>query len=330
MNASRLVDATVDSRLIAVAAQALEEGRPYVLATVIRRERPSSASPGDAAVITADGQVHGWIGGSCTQPEVVRQALDALREGKPRLLSFGISREPADGFVNVPMTCGSEGKVEVHVSPVFPPPNLLVVGASPVAQAVGRLGDAMGWRVVATDAEPRGDLVRKQAARPQGSLLYAVVATMGRADEQALAAALKANPDYVGVVASPKRMAQIRTTLTEGGTDPKDVDRVSGPAGIDIGARRPEEVAVSILAEVVQSASRESPGWLDPDQRSGAARPCAATVATPSTATDPVCGMAVAPEAAPSTTFDGKSYYFCCEGCRRSFDSSPQSYMEES
>lgn len=255
----------MDSRLIAVAAQALEKDQPYVLATVIRRRKPSSASPGDAAVITADGTVHGWIGGSCTQPEVVRHALEALSEGTPRLLSFGLFREPADGFVNIPMTCGSEGKVEVHLNPVFPAPDLLVVGTSPVAQAVGRLGDAMGWRVVATDAEPPEDLVRRHAGRPQGALFLAVVATMGRGDEQALAAALKADPDYVGVVASPKRMAQIRTTLSEGGTDAKDVGRVRGPAGLDIGARRPEEVAVSIMAEIVQSASCGQPLTGSPD-----------------------------------------------------------------
>ena len=151
------------------------------MATVVRRERPSSATPGNTALVTADGTLHGWIGGSCTQPEVVSHAIAALQDRKPRLLAFGGSPEPRGDLVQVPMSCGSEGKVEVHINPVFPAPRLVVAGSSPIARAVARLGKAMGYRVVvvapeaeaaATDAdeciEQLDGVVAGYAERPGG------------------------------------------------------------------------------------------------------------------------------------------------------------------
>jgi len=137
----------MDRHLLEVAARLLDQRRPYAVATVVRRERPSSATPGNTALITGDGTVHGFIGGSCTQPEVVRHALAALGDRSPRLLSFGGSPDGRDDMVMVPMSCGSEGRVEVHVNPVFPAPQLVVAGDSPIARAVARLGEAMGYEV---------------------------------------------------------------------------------------------------------------------------------------------------------------------------------------
>lgn len=316
----------MDSRLLAVAARLLDERRAYAIATVVRRERPSSASPGNTAVITGDGQVHGWIGGSCTQPEVVRHALAALAEGRPRLLGFGASPGDRGDIVPVPMSCGSEGKVEVHINPVFPAPEMVVAGSSPIAEAVARLGGAMGYRVAAGE----DGLARVRRERSRGSRLYAVVATMGQGDEEAVEQLLAARPDYLGVVVSPKRMVQVREYLSAQGVCGGRIAEVRGPAGLDIGAESPEEVAVSILAEIVAVGAESGRAA---EKEASAPETARATVApapagAPGHATDPVCGMTVpADRSRPSSTYEGETVYFCCPGCRARFDANPAAYV---
>lgn len=330
----------MNSALLRVAAGLLEERRPYALATVVHRERPSSAAPGNTALITGDGRVHGWIGGSCTQPEVVRHALAALADGRSRLLGFGVAPDANRDIVPVPMSCGSEGRVEVHINPVFPAPQLVVAGSSPIADAVARLGDAMGYPVVRADAAGAGDPGDKAPEwvdRAPGARLFAVVATMGQGDEDAVVRLLAARPDYIGVVVSPKRMRQVRSVLGDLGVGADQVARVHGPAGLDIGAESPEEVAVSILAEIVavgagKGAAREAAT----EAAQGAAREAAtevepAAAATPAGATghaiDPVCGMTVPVDGSrPSFTHEGRTVHFCCHGCRTRFEASPESY----
>ncbi len=341
----------MDSRLLRVAARLLEEQRPYAVATVVRRERPSSATPGNTAVITADGNVHGWIGGSCTQPEVVSHAMAALRDRKPRLLAFGGTPDPRGDLVQVPMSCGSEGKVEVHVNPVFPEPRLVVAGTSPIARAVTLLGKAMGYRVTLVapvgEAGPTGadecverldGVVAGYADRPPGARLLAVVATMGQGDEVAVEQLLGARADYLGVVVSPKRMTQVRDYLAGRGVCGSRIARVRGPAGLDIGAVRPEEVAVSILAEIVALSAAEGRAG-EAEARADAAESCAeeearekdaATPAgAPASTTDPVCGMTVPADGSrPSFTFQQDTYHFCCPGCRARFEADPAAYVQ--
>ena len=334
----------MNSALLRVAAGLLEERRPYALATVVHRERPSSAAPGNTALITGDGRVHGWIGGSCTQPEVVRHALAALADGRSRLLGFGVAPDANRDIVPVPMSCGSEGRVEVHINPVFPAPQLVVAGSSPIADAVARLGDAMGYPVVRADAAGAGDPgdeAPEWADRAPGARLFAVVATMGQGDEDAVVRLLAARPDYIGVVVSPKRMRQVRSVLGDLGVGADQVARVHGPAGLDIGAESPEEVAVSILAEIVavgagkgaaQGAARGAATEAEPAAaREAATEAEPAAAATPAGATghaiDPVCGMTVPVDGSrPSFTHEGRTVHFCCHGCRTRFEASPESY----
>ena len=309
----------VDRDLLRLASRLLDEQTPYAVATVVRRERPSSAASGNTAVITADGTVHGWIGGSCTLPEVTRHAIASLAERQPRLLAFGGSPEPRGDVIPVPMSCGSEGKVEVHINPVYPAPRLVVAGASPIADAVARLGEAMGYRVGKLD----GDLAAEVAARPPGAALYAVVATMGQGDEDAVEQLLAARADYLGVVVSPKRMGQVREYLAARGVCGSRIEKVRGPAGLDIGAVRPEEVAISILAEIVALARAES-GGAEVARAEDADTPAGA----PATTTDPVCGMTVPADGSrPSSTYQGKTVHFCCPGCRARFEADPAAYV---
>lgn len=333
--------------LLDLAARLTAERQPYALATVVRSERPTSGKPGNMALISADGVMHGWIGGSCTRSEVIRHALETLNEGEPRLLAFGSSPGRPDDLVPVPMSCSSGGKVEVHVNPVLPAPVLVVAGSSPVAVALVRVGGAMGYTTVAevpadeapdgTLAEVAGEVVgdlaetaASYAGRPRGWRLYAVVATMGRRDERSLAELAAAAPDYLGVIASPTRMEEVRRVLAAQGLDAEAIARVRGPAGLDIGAESPEEIAVSILAEIVELEARRA----EPEAVASGDAPAHEAANDKRTsgaqATDPVCGMTVPVAGSPSSVFEGEPVYFCCEGCRSRFDATPELYISAS
>jgi len=321
-------------------AAALEaKGESFAIAIVVRREPASSAQVGNTAVITEDGAFHGWLGGSCIQPTVVREALSALRDGAPRLIA--LSPNPAtdrrSGVAVFPMTCHSGGSVDIYVEPVVSAPRLIVFGVSPTAQALARLGKALGYRVDAVDPDadramfPAADCVvtdfQPQAFRDrspsQRGRLFAVIATLGQRDEEAAQAALAAEPAYIGIVASRRRFEQIRETLLACGVPVEAVDTIRSPAGLDIGATAPEEVALSILAEIVQvrRAGRATQTAAEPPQ------PTAATPARDGEALDPVCGMMVAVAGARHVAeHDGQTYYFCCGGCRERFLAAPDRY----
>jgi xanthine dehydrogenase accessory factor len=315
--------------LLLLAADLVRRSEAFVLATVVRRQAPSSAREGDTALITRGGACHGWVGGTCTQAGVVREALRALREGTPRLIVFSADPNVATrtDAVVVPMTCESGGAVEIYIEPVVPPARLVVFGISPVAQALARVAKALGYSVDAVDPNadratfPEADRVCTSAkalqpnlpTAPPGDRSFAVVATMGRWDVEATQAALALEPAYLGLVASQRRFAEIRESLRSQGVGAEDTARIKSPAGLDIGARTPEEIALSILAEIVQlgrAAEREPPEEAaEPGER------------------DPVCGMTVsAATAVHHADFGGRTYYFCCGSCRERFLVAPERY----
>ena len=281
-------------------------------------------------LITAAGAFHGWLGGSCTQPTVVREAQRALAEGQPRLVALAPDPETArrPGVTVFPMTCNSGGSVDIYLEPVLPAPRLVVFGVSPTARALSKLGKAMGYSVVAVDpaAEPElfpdADQVLTDPGRapklfaPSHGPRYAVVATLGERDESAIRDALAMTPDYLGVVASRKRFAQMRETLLSGGVTAAAVDSIHSPAGLNIGAERPEEIALSVLAEIVE-LQRAAPAV------KGEETTVANSVAE--TAIDPVCGMTVTIANARHTAeHGGRTWYFCCGGCRERFLAAPE------
>ena len=273
------------AELLQLAADLAKKGEPFVLAMVVRRESYSSAQQGDMAVITAGGEYHGWLGGNCTQPTVKREAQAALADGKPRLVSLSPQPEERPGVIALPMTCHSGGSVDIYLEPVLPAPRLLVFGDSPCARALSRLGEVMGYSL----AGERGPA-------------YAVIATMGENDEESLAQALAQKPAYLAVVASRKRFAEIRESLLARGVSEKALEIVRNPAGLDIGARTPEEVALSIFAEIVQL------------------RHVAKVVEPPAFEIDPICNMKVDPRTARFTADrEGRKYYFCNPRCREKF-----------
>jgi xanthine dehydrogenase accessory factor len=209
--------------VIVLAGKLASQGKPYALATVVNVVRPASARRGDRALVLPDGRVSGWIGGACSEPAVVREALRALADGETR-----VARLEGD--------CASEGVAEVLIEPVLPAPLLVIVGESPAARTLGELARAVGWRV-SDDGIDGADAV--------------VVATMGHGDEEFLAAALGSGAGYVGLVASAKRAASVLGELRSRGLDEEAVLRVRAPAGLDLGPSTQEEIAVAILAELV-------------------------------------------------------------------------------
>jgi xanthine dehydrogenase accessory factor len=308
-----------------LAADLAKREEPFVLATVVRREAPSSAQAGDMAIVTADGEFHGWLGGSCTKPTVVREAMRAMADGRPGLIALSPrpEAERRPGVTAFPMTCHSGGTVDIAIEPVLPRPRLVVFGLSPAARALARLGTAMGYAVEAADPEadeaafPGADRLwtgKPSAERKPGTRAFAVVATMGERDEEAIVEALSLEPDYLAVVSSGKRFAQVRETLEARGVPAESLDRIQCPAGFDIGARTPEEIAVSILAQIVHTVRKGAGTEESPRERA-------------TEEIDPVCGMTVEVEGAKHTAeVGGRSWYFCCGGCRDRFVAAPERF----
>jgi xanthine dehydrogenase accessory factor len=290
----------VNDDVLREAARLVDAGEPFALATVVNVRRPASSRRGDRALVTADGALLGWVGGACSEPVVVREALRAVAEGTPRLVRIGPEGTHAgagEDVVCAESHCASEGTVEVLVEPQLPEPLLAVVGDGPAARTLAALAREIGWRV-AGEAAAGADAV--------------VVATMGTRDEEALAEALALSTDYVALVASARRAGVVLAALRERGVSEAELARVRSPAGLDLGPCTQEEIAVAVLAELVAWRHARTP-----------------QAAPPQEAVDPVCGMTVSVEgAAASAEHEGRTYYFCCPHCRTAFLAEPARYVE--
>jgi xanthine dehydrogenase accessory factor len=283
-------------------------GEPFVLATVVWRRAPSSGKQGAKALISADGTVTGWLGGACAEPAVAREALRALADGAPRLMYLGPAEElegaRREGVVTVPIACQSDGALEVYLEPVLPQPQLVAIGRSPAAGALAAMAGALGWRAVLVDERDK----LEAALAETGPGAYVVVATQGHYDEDALELALAREPAYVGLVASRKRAESVLDYLRARGVSQHALARVSAPAGLDLGSTEPEEIAVAILAGIVQRRA------------AGATSTAVQVAATSEEAIDPVCGMTVAVAGSRHrATRDGRTYHFCSAACRERF-----------
>ena len=319
-------------------------GKPFVLATVVRCEAPTSAKPGAKAIITPEGDIEGWIGGGCAQPAVIKTAKQALQDGQPRLIRISPERsETAEaGVIDFGMTCHSGGTLDIFIDPVIARPALLIIGASLVAQALSGLARRVGFSVTAAypgaDQElfPEADRVVDGLEGIQlapGVPAFVVVSTQGKRDEAGLEAALATGAGYIAFIASERKARKLKTYLRERGHDSTRVDAITAPAGVAIGAVTPEEIALSVLAGVVQ-ARRSGAGAvaapMSPVKSATAARSAPAQP-EPAEAIDPVCGMTVVTAGAEfRSEFAGTKYYFCCAHCQHSFEKEPQKYLEVS
>jgi len=321
------------------AAELIERGVPFATATVVRSQAPTSGKPGDRAIVTLDGVMHGWIGGSCAQPSVVREARRAIVDDRSRLVRLsptpGVEPLPA-GMTEVAMTCFSGGTIEVYIEPQQPRPRLIVVGHLPVAQALVHLGKALSYRVIAVASSDEQAAVQ-QADEVHATtsalsswitpLTFVVVATHGYGDEEALADALRSDAPYVGLIASRKRADAVRDALRPMGVPEERLARLRAPAGLDIRARRGDEIALSVMAEIVMvRRGLEQIAWEEPAPGEGGDG--SAATAASATAVDPVCGMTVEiATARASHAHEGVMYYFCCPGCRGRFARHPERFL---
>jgi len=304
--------------------------RSFAVATVVRVDPPTSASPGDKALVTADGELFGWIGGSCSEGLVRREALLAIGDGQPRLVKIapetapehqqlsplphgeGQGRAPQreTGVVSHTSTCPSAGALDVFIDPQLPRPLLLVVGGTPAARTLVRIGAAVGFRTLAVHPGaaaadfPEADAVVGSldlSDAPLAADAWAVVATMGHYDEDALAALLAFDLPYLGVIASRRRMQSVLDLLTQRGVS--QLDRIRRAGGDAVG-RSQQEIALAVVAEIVgeRHAKEPAPALFKP------------------TAVDPICAMTVeVAEALHTVAVESTTYYFCSAHCREAF-----------
>ena len=370
------------------AGELTRRGEAFALATVVWRQGPSSGQQGSRAIITASGELHGWIGGACAEPVVIREAQQVISKGEPRLLllgtpeqfastgqfasgattpkplrarpddtkaapgSFPGAEQPADtaqvgaampeGMVFVPISCQSEGALEVYIEPMLPTPHLVIVGRSPMAHTLAELAGALGWRTALIDGPDF-------SAADADERSMVVVATQGHGDEEAVEQAVAARPAYLGLVGSRRRGASVLGYLTDRGVPSDQLDRVRVPAGLDLGRTSHQEIAVAILAELVQlraagglsptapaapaasgrAASSARPAEAEPAGSVPLAQAPAQADPAQADAVDPVCGMTVtAGPAGHPLAYDGITYYFCRAGCRREFEKDPGAYVK--
>jgi xanthine dehydrogenase accessory factor len=340
-------------------------GAAFALATVVWRQGPSSGQQGARAIITASGEVRGFIGGACAEPAVIREARAVIAAGVPKLLLLGPPEAfpgaaqagggVPEGMTFVPISCQSEGALEVYIEPVLPAPHLVIVGRSPLAHTLADLARGLGWRAVLLDGPEFSTADADESA-------MVVVATQGHGDEDAVEQAIAARPAYLGLVGSARRGAAVLGYLADRGVPQDQLDRVHVPAGLDLGRITHREIAVAILAELVQlrAAGKLPPGTahatLGPGHPAAASGTAAGSTGAaagtgpgelrsgekdsqperagrggPAEAVDPVCGMTVA---AGRSSFPlehhGVTYYFCCAGCRQAFEADPAAYLKES
>jgi xanthine dehydrogenase accessory factor len=300
--------------LLARADRLRTQRTPFVLATVVRAEKPTSAKAGDRAILMSDGTIEGFVGGVCAESTVRLQGLRLLGNGETTLLRITPTDESEesstvdDGMVVVGNPCLSGGTLDIFLEAVLPPTLVHVFGSAPIARALDTVARAAGFAVTAA-TDPATPIAPDTSA--------VVVASHGRDEELVLAAALRAKVPYVGLVASPRRGSAVVAELDV----PDELrSRVRTPAGLDIGARTPLEIAVSVVAELVSVKAS-----LRPTQP--ARRHPLPMVEVAATAVDPVCHMTVA--AVPASLhleLDEKTWYFCGPGCKQAFADNPRAY----
>lgn len=286
---------------------------PFVRARVVLADRPTSAKPGDQAIVLPDGTIEGFVGGACAESTVRAQSLALLDSGDTLLLRITPTLESpvdhsADGRLTVHNPCLSGGTLEIFLEPVRPAPLLLIVGDTPIARSLDSLARAMGYDIVQYEANSESSAMLNATA--------VVVASHGRDEEDVLRLALSNNVEYVGLVASRKRGEAVLASL---GMCSSHTSRVRTPAGIDIGARTPQEIALSILSEIVSVRPRPT------------GRPVTESAGTIAMALDPVCSMTVAKiDSSLHLDHGGERFWFCGSGCLRAFAAAPSSYLTTS
>ena len=284
----------------------INQGKPFVTVLVVNYVGPISGKTGDRAIVTEDGKLWGWVAGGCSQSIIIEEAINVLRSGKPKMIQITPDPDSSDSQITKhKMTCHSGGTLDVYLEPVVPKPHIVILGKSVIAEKLEKLGKAMDYQVL-----NRLDITKITHA----DRTYIVVATQGDGDEAALEQALSFEPAYLGFVASRKKAEAVKGILAGRGISEAQLNIIKAPAGIDIKARSPEEIALSIFAEIVLALREHDSSVPKPPEQEKA--------------TDPVCGMKVIIEGAQHLhSHDGVDYYFCCAGCKDVFAQEPDRFL---
>ena len=293
-----------DDELLELAHELNGRGEAYALVTVVRVVAPTSAYLGAQAIVLADGTLHGWIGGGCAKSVVISAAQSAIEKGEPKLVRISNDRVyPEEDVEHYTMSCASNGSIELFIQPYSARSALCVLGSTPAADEARFLAERFRIRLTGTPGEAP----------------VVLVATQGQGDEDALEAALRSPADHVLMIASRRKAEKLRTVMRMRGVDESQLARLQAPAGPDAGAKTPGEIALVAIVGVLALLRGRSQASVDAAQ--------VQQVEAKGRFINPVCGMAV------STTnpmhieqYEGVSYYFCCDGCRTTFQKDPAKY----
>jgi xanthine dehydrogenase accessory factor len=308
----------------------LEEKRePFALVTVVRTVKPTSATVGAKALITSTGKIIGFVGGQCIQALVISQALKCIEDGASQLVlitSDSSQVRSMDGVTVLPMSCHSEGTVELFIEPKLPAPVLLVIGHSPIADNLKKLAAHLNFQVqsvvmedVASEGVTNLSRFTETIQAQLSPRAYVVVASMGLYDTESIQALQGFELSYVGLVTSPKRREAVLADLKNRGVSEEFCTFISAPAGLDLGAADPAEIAITILAEIIEYRRK---------------KPTVTPVTLPVTENktrreviDPICHMVVDLNTTlHKAEYQGKEYGFCCPHCRQEFLKNPEKY----
>ena len=307
------------------------QGEEFAVAQVIWREAPSSGKPGDKAIILKDGTMIGWIGGGCVKGIAIKEAHEAIRENKSRLVRINpdeVNGEEDSNHKTYRMTCHSGGTMELFVEPITPNPQLIIVGKSNIARALSKLAIAANLRVnvLSNDVHkglfPGVDNIHDRVDFSKINIdknTFIVIATQGEDDEESIRKALETSCNYVGFISSLRKSVKIKEYLEQTELSANRINELKTPVGMDINAKLPEEIAISILAEIVEL-------FRDPNRKVDNESD---TVINDDTYINPVCGVSVSKKDAKHVLeYGAHTVYFCCDGCKVSFDTEPEKYIE--
>lgn len=307
------------------------QDRTAAVAVVVNRKSPTSGKPGDKALITEEGEVHGWIGGGCTKGIVIKEAIASLKDQKPRLVKIAPGADvqsEQQGVKTYSMMCQSEGSVDVYIEPMIPPSKIFILGRSHIAKALCEIGAAAGYDMTVISDLSEHEMFPK--ARKFQALSefdnsqvkasdFVVVCTQGEDDEKSLSAAVKSAANYVAFVSSHRKANSIYRTLKSQGIPIEDLAQIKTPAGLDLNAKSPQDVAISILAQIVQE--KQAPAKDTNEEEAFAAL-------NEDLYMNPVCKIPVQKSTAKHVLeHKGEKVYFCCDGCKVSFEKEPEAYL---
>ncbi len=322
----------------------IAKGSNFAIAQVIDRIAPSSGKVGDKALILETGELIGWIGGGCVRGIIIKEALDVIRSKRYRRVRIspeGGSRETATNKEYV-MACQSKGTLEVMIEPVIPQPELIIVGKSNIARKLSLMAAAADFKVsvMGSDADvqmfPTAYQVKDVVDfRPFKSVsnTYVIVTTQGEDDELSVRKAMQTAVKFIGFVASAKKAKDIRAYLLDQGISEKRVKQLRSPVGLDINAKLASEVAISILAEIIDHFRNGKAAENMPLRDTVNAKEIEASPASDKFAEDyyinPVCNVPVSKKNPKHIVeYHGENVYFCCDGCKLSFENEPSKYIQ--